>query len=202
MLTNVLHTFPAEDALEEYVDAINHQGRMLRAGHLAPEGLRALGAYNHVAINAHLFARVNNALLMAAQVNEVLRAEGDGPGVPWAAGSLPRVRAAHGGVREVLRDDFDGCREPHDLRDEGIRPLTRTIPTEESLQIEFKSDRAKFSDRDIVLTVVCLANTEGGDVYLGVEDDGSVTGLHPEHREEARLAASIASRTSPRSTCA
>lgn len=72
VLTNVLHTFPAEDALEEYVDAINHQGRMLRAGHLAPEGLRALGAYYHVAINAHLFPRVNNALLMA-QVNEVLR---------------------------------------------------------------------------------------------------------------------------------
>ena len=75
--------------------------------------------------------------------------------------------------------------------------MTRTIPTKESLRVEFKSDRAKLADRDIVLTVVCLANTEGGDVYLGVEDDGTVTGLHPEHRDEARLAASIANRTSP-----
>lgn len=38
-----------------------------------------------------------------------------------------------------------------------------------------------------MLTVVCLANTAGGDLYLGVEDDGTVTGLHPEHRDEARL---------------
>jgi Putative DNA-binding domain len=74
--------------------------------------------------------------------------------------------------------------------------MTRTIPTEESLQIEFKSDRAKLSDRDIAVTVVCLADTEDGDLYLGVEHDGTVTGLHPEHRDEARLAASIVSRSS------
>ena len=63
--------------------------------------------------------------------------------------------------------------------------MTRTIPTEESLQIEFKSDRAKLFDRDIVLTVVCLANTAAGEIYLGVEDDTTVTGLHPEQQDDA-----------------
>lgn len=75
--------------------------------------------------------------------------------------------------------------------------MNRTIPTKESLRVEFKSDRSKLADRDIALVVVCLANTEGGDLYLGVEDDGTVTGLHPDRRDQYRLAASIANRTSP-----
>ena len=29
-------------------------------------------------------------------------------------------------------------------------------------------------------TVVGMANPQGGSIYLGVEDDGKVTGLHPE----------------------
>jgi len=57
------------------------------------------------------------------------------------------------------------------------------IPDRESLTIEFKSDRKKLPDRDLVMAVVCLANTQGGVIYLGVEDDATVTGLHPEHRD-------------------
>src|SRR5271157_1746122 len=42
-----------------------------------------------------------------------------------------------------------------------------------------------------------LANTEGGELYLGVEDDGKVTGLHPAHRNLTGLTALIANQTSP-----
>lgn len=75
--------------------------------------------------------------------------------------------------------------------------MTRQIPAQESLRVELKSDRKKLPDRDLVLAVVCLANTEGGEVYLGVENDGRVTGLHPEHADITGLAALIANRTVP-----
>jgi ATP-dependent DNA helicase RecG len=42
------------------------------------------------------------------------------------------------------------------------------IPQTESLTVEFKSDRKRLPDRDLVEAVVCLANTDGGDIYLGV----------------------------------
>ncbi len=75
--------------------------------------------------------------------------------------------------------------------------MTRTIPATESLTVEFKSDRQRLPDRELVAAVVCLANTEGGVIYLGVEKDGTVTGLHPEHQHLTGLAAMIANRTAP-----
>ena len=54
--------------------------------------------------------------------------------------------------------------------------MTRTIPQHESLTVEFKSDQRRLSDADLIATVVCLANSEGGEIYIGVEDDGRVTG--------------------------
>jgi len=71
------------------------------------------------------------------------------------------------------------------------------IPDKESITVEFKSDRGRLSDKELLATVVSLANTEGGEVYLGVEDDGTPTGLHPEHRDVTSLAAFIANRTNP-----
>lgn len=73
----------------------------------------------------------------------------------------------------------------------------RTIPHQESMTVEFKSDRSRLADADLVLAVVCLANSEGGDIYLGVEDDGRVTGLHQDHANVTSLGALIANRTSP-----
>lgn len=72
-----------------------------------------------------------------------------------------------------------------------------SLPPHESLTVEFKSDRARLSDRDLVEAVVCLANAEGGELWLGVEDDGRPTGLHPDHRQLDGLAGLIAARTSP-----
>ena len=43
------------------------------------------------------------------------------------------------------------------------------LPKKETLTIEFKSDKKKYSDADIFDAVVAFANTEGGDLYLGIE---------------------------------
>ena len=71
------------------------------------------------------------------------------------------------------------------------------IPKKETITIEFKSDKKKISDEVIIDSVVAFANTEGGDIYLGVEDDGTVTGIHPEHEDYSRLAVFIANKTIP-----
>ena len=44
---------------------------------------------------------------------------------------------------------------------------------------------------------MCLTNSKGGAIYLGVENDGTPTGLHPQHRDLTRLAAMVANRTIP-----
>lgn len=72
-----------------------------------------------------------------------------------------------------------------------------SLPPRESLTVEFKSDRKRLSDTDLVEAVVCLANTEGGELWLGVEDDGTPTGLHAEHLHLAGLGGLVAARTSP-----
>ena len=43
----------------------------------------------------------------------------------------------------------------------------------ETLSKEFKSDLKGLPDSELVEAVVALANTDGGCVYLGVEDDGT-----------------------------
>jgi ATP-dependent DNA helicase RecG len=67
----------------------------------------------------------------------------------------------------------------------------------ETLTVEFKSDTKPLPDRELVAAVVALTNTEGGDLYLGVENDGTVTGVHPNHQDVSGLAALIANRTNP-----
>lgn len=67
----------------------------------------------------------------------------------------------------------------------------------ETLAVEFKSDIKPLPDRELVANIVALANTEGGLLFLGVEDDGTVTGAHPNHHDEAGLSALIANRTNP-----
>ena len=74
---------------------------------------------------------------------------------------------------------------------------SRLLPQRESLTVEFKSDKARLPDGEIFETVVGLANTEGGDLYLGVEDSGAVSGLHRDHRNPVALSTYIASNTVP-----
>lgn len=67
----------------------------------------------------------------------------------------------------------------------------------ENLSVEFKSDVKSLSDRELVAAIVALANTEGGDLFLGVEDNGTVTGLHANHLQLGGLPALIANKTTP-----
>lgn len=71
------------------------------------------------------------------------------------------------------------------------------IPKKEDLLIEFKSDQKSLPDRELAAAVVALANTDGGKLYLGVEDDGTVTGLHSNHTNTQGLAAVVANHTNP-----
>lgn len=77
------------------------------------------------------------------------------------------------------------------------RQTLELIRQGENLSVEFKSDLKCLPDRDLVAAVVALANTEGGDLFLGVEDDGAVTGLHANHLHLAGLPALIANKTNP-----
>ena len=72
-----------------------------------------------------------------------------------------------------------------------------SLPNAESLTVEFKSDRKRLPDRELVEALVCLANADGGHLWLGVEDDGTPTGLHVDHMKLVGLPGLVAARTSP-----
>ncbi|MDX2024319.1 MAG: crosslink repair DNA glycosylase YcaQ family protein [Deltaproteobacteria bacterium] len=82
-----------------------------------------------------------------------------------------------------------GVREPP--------PAHAPLPERESLHVEFKSDRKPLADNDLIEAVVCMANAEGGSIYLGVEDDGTPTGISDKHADPLRLSGLVASRTVP-----
>lgn len=71
------------------------------------------------------------------------------------------------------------------------------LPKKETLEIEFKSDVKRYPDKDIIEAVSAMANTNGGILYLGVEDNGIVTGLHKSHMDNIGLVALIANNTIP-----
>lgn len=73
----------------------------------------------------------------------------------------------------------------------------RTIPMKEDLVVEFKSDLKKYSDTDLVDEIVGMTNTKGGTMYLGVEDDGQITGVHQKHKDAIGVTALIANSTVP-----
>jgi ATP-dependent DNA helicase RecG len=78
--------------------------------------------------------------------------------------------------------------------------LEKLIALGESTDREFKSDRQQLSDRVIYEEVVALANTSGGVLLIGVEDDGIITGAHPRHgriTDPLRLQSAIFSNTAP-----
>lgn len=75
--------------------------------------------------------------------------------------------------------------------------LQNLISNGESLTVEFKRT---LNDDRIVEALVCLANSAGGTLLLGIDDDGTVVGTAPLHNtttDPARLAAMIANKTSP-----
>ena len=79
----------------------------------------------------------------------------------------------------------------------------------ETLNVEFKGERSgPLNDRDLVEAVVCLANRldhEWGYLFVGVEDDGSITGSRSRHGDSgtdpSRVEALVGSRTRPSLSC-
>ncbi|MCL4290753.1 MAG: putative DNA binding domain-containing protein [Thermoleophilia bacterium] len=72
----------------------------------------------------------------------------------------------------------------------------------ETFTVEFKGEESEpINDRELIETVVCLANGDGGTLLIGVEDDGRVTGARPRHEagttDPDRLKALIANNTEP-----
>jgi ATP-dependent DNA helicase RecG len=79
--------------------------------------------------------------------------------------------------------------------------LQRILADGERLNVEFKSDQRKpFGDSNVVEAVVCLANGGGGLLFIGVEDDGTVTGARARHgstTDPIRLRTMVANNTIP-----
>lgn len=68
----------------------------------------------------------------------------------------------------------------------------------ETYTVEFK--RGSISDSELVEAVACLANGDGGVLLLGVEDDGSVSGVLPRHgalTDPAQVAGLVQNKTEP-----
>ena len=68
----------------------------------------------------------------------------------------------------------------------------------ETLTIEFKGGGIDLDD--LAAAVVCLANSDGGYLLLGVTDKGEVAGIDPDksdYTDPRRLAAAISTRTQP-----
>ena len=73
----------------------------------------------------------------------------------------------------------------------------RTIPVKETLEIEFKSDVKSYPDHDLIDEIVGMTNTVGGVLFLGVEDDGRITGVQEKHKDAVGVTALIANSTVP-----
>jgi ATP-dependent DNA helicase RecG len=71
----------------------------------------------------------------------------------------------------------------------------------ETMDVEFKGEAKRaLSDDDLVSAVVCLANGPGGRLFVGIDDDGRITGARPRHGDTidaVRIEALISNRTRP-----
>lgn len=70
-------------------------------------------------------------------------------------------------------------------------------PSEETLTIEFKSDRKCYPMSKLYEDLVGMANTDGGQLFLGVEDDGRPTGVDRQHQNLQLMESSIQDNTVP-----
>ena len=76
--------------------------------------------------------------------------------------------------------------------------ITELITATEGKTLEFKRDLSSL--QPILKTLVAFANTAGGTLVIGIEDDGAVVGIADALREEERLASSIADSIRPAMT--
>lgn len=71
------------------------------------------------------------------------------------------------------------------------------LPKKETMTVEFKSDLKGLPDHELVDESVAMANSEGGTIYIGIEDDGRPTGAKDYHTDVDGLRALIANKTVP-----
>lgn len=76
--------------------------------------------------------------------------------------------------------------------------VSELITTAEGKTLEFKRDLSALPP--ILKTLVAFANTAGGTLVIGVQDDGAVVGIADALRDEERLASSIADGIRPAMT--
>lgn len=70
-------------------------------------------------------------------------------------------------------------------------------PIKETLVIEFKSDRNCYPMGKLYEDLVGMANTDGGCLFLGMEDDSTPTGVNTQHTNLQSMEASIQDHTVP-----
>lgn len=70
-------------------------------------------------------------------------------------------------------------------------------PIKETLVIEFKSDRNCYPMGKLYEDLVGMANTDGGCLFLGMEDDSTPTGVNTQHANLQSMEASIQDHTVP-----
>lgn len=70
-------------------------------------------------------------------------------------------------------------------------------PSKESLIIEFKSDRKCYPLAKLYEDLVGMANTDGGWLFLGIEDDGTPSGVDKQHTDCQSMEAMIQDNTMP-----
>ncbi|MBO4620004.1 MAG: putative DNA binding domain-containing protein [Victivallales bacterium] len=92
------------------------------------------------------------------------------------------------------------------MTEQAKQELRELVQGGETLTVEFKGDwsgnkqtpnNPGLPDKDLTEALVALANTEGGCLLLGVEDDGAMTDVRPRHQDEKGLMALVTHRTIP-----
>lgn len=64
----------------------------------------------------------------------------------------------------------------------GVMVAKYNVPSTENQYVEFKSEAA--SSKELAEEIVAFANAEGGEIWLGVEDDRSISGISRSYEED------------------
>ena len=78
-----------------------------------------------------------------------------------------------------------------------IGELKDVIAGGETLTVEFKSDVKRLPDGELVDSLAAMANSQGGMLLEGVEDDGEITGLCTAHLDVDGIVPLVENRTTP-----
>lgn len=78
-----------------------------------------------------------------------------------------------------------------------IEELKDVIAGGETLTVEFKSDVKRLPDAELVDSLAAMANSQGGMLFEGVEDNGEITGLCKAHLDVEGIVPLVENRTTP-----